>query len=86
MGARVTLVYKLRRGDAAFLNMFSYKMPTTEDIAKRLREAIQDDTFMPHGGTLAFQCFHLYNKEAMFKKDIQPLNTKSLTKLKGVVA
>jgi hypothetical protein len=83
MGARVTLVYALKRCDGAFLNMFSYKMPTPEAITQCLRECIQDDAFMPDGGTLAFPSFHLYNKEAMFKKDIPPLNSKSITKLKG---
>jgi len=83
-GARVTLIYLLRRGADAPPDIFSYKPPTATSIGNLLKEALKDEHFLRQGGTLAFPCFQVYNKELCFKKEIATFNAKSLSKLKGV--
>jgi len=64
--------------------MFSYKAPEASNISELLKEALKDEHFLRQGGTLAFPCFQVYNKELCFKKEIPSFNAKTLSKLKGV--
>jgi hypothetical protein len=82
-GARVTLTYLLRRGAGGEPS----REIASEDLAPRVQEAwralLEDRSFLPEGGTVAYPCCHLYHQDARFQQKPSPITRQSAGVLKG---
>lgn len=81
-GARITLSFTLRRGEGAVLDTAA-PHSQTDLLADALRDALKDDTFMPHGGELGFSCFHLYAETTGLRGGAPVLTGENASMLKG---
>lgn len=56
---------------------------STQPVRQTLRDLLNDRSFLPRGGTLAFPCSHLYHQDARFQRKQKPLSRQTATALKG---
>jgi hypothetical protein len=52
-------------------------------VRQKLRALLNDERFLPRGGTLALPCSHLYHQDARFQCKQQPLSRQTASALKG---
>ena len=84
-GLRVTLTYLLRCGDDAppIRVRDREREPAGTLLEQSLGILLKDRRFLPRGGTLAFPCSHLYQRDAQFQRKQRPLSRQTVSALKG---
>jgi hypothetical protein len=82
-GLRVTLTYLLRSAAPADKEVAVDSNTSIKPVRQTLRELLNDRSFLPSGGTLAFPCSHLYHQDVRFQRKQKPLSSQTATALKG---
>jgi len=83
-GARITLTYLLRFASGGSPPQVG---ASEQELAPRVQEAwqalLQDPSFLPNGGTLAYPCCHLYHQDVRFQEEQHPITPQTAGMLKG---
>jgi hypothetical protein len=88
-GLRVTLTYLLRSAtpvEQAATNQAAGERDgntSIQFVRQTLHPLLNNRSFLPRGGTLAFPCSHLYHQDARFQRKQKPLSRHTATSLKG---